>query len=73
MPDALQSGQPQTVSSTARPAPTLSTRLGGLIAWWWKRPRRLDVAVLNDCMLRDVGLDRSVVDRDSTVSFWRLR
>lgn len=35
------------------------------------RGRRF-LASLDDRMLRDIGIDRCTVDRESTVSFWRM-
>jgi uncharacterized protein YjiS (DUF1127 family) len=48
--------------------------LGGFISRWGAgfRDRRL-LARLDDRMLRDLGIDRALVDDDSTASFWRLR
>jgi len=41
---------------------------------WRERVRgRRFLASLDDRTLRDIGLERGAVERDSTVSFWRLR
>jgi uncharacterized protein YjiS (DUF1127 family) len=47
---------------------------GPYVSAWRARlhDRRL-LARLDDCMLRDIGIDRGLVDDDSTASFWRLR
>jgi uncharacterized protein YjiS (DUF1127 family) len=46
---------------------------GGFAAWRQRtRGRRLP-ACLDERMLRDIGIDRDMTERDSTVSFWRLR
>jgi uncharacterized protein YjiS (DUF1127 family) len=37
------------------------------------RRDRQGLARLDDRMLRDIGVERGTVDRDSTASFWRLR
>jgi uncharacterized protein YjiS (DUF1127 family) len=41
----------------------------------WQRPvgNRRDLARLDDAALRDLGLDRSTVEIESTMSYWRLR
>jgi drug/metabolite transporter (DMT)-like permease len=39
----------------------------------WCEPDGRYLANLDDRMLRDIGIDRAVIDDDSTVSFWRLR
>jgi uncharacterized protein YjiS (DUF1127 family) len=43
------------------------------ISWYGTYRDRPRLARLDDRMLRDIGLDRNRADRDSTVSFWRLR
>jgi uncharacterized protein YjiS (DUF1127 family) len=42
-------------------------------AWERRRRNRRLLASFDDRMLRDVGIDRSAAECDSTVSFWRLR
>ena len=44
-----------------------------VISWYRDRRDRLRLARLDDRMLRDIGIDRIRVERDSTASFWRLR
>jgi uncharacterized protein YjiS (DUF1127 family)/uncharacterized membrane protein len=48
-----------------------------LIAWMISRRAharsRQRLAGLDDRLLRDIGIDRTVVDDDSTSAFWRLR
>jgi uncharacterized protein YjiS (DUF1127 family) len=87
MPDTLQSASERTVPPAARsstvadietPAPrdgrsALVSRLVGLLHWWRKRSRRLDLATLNDQSLRDLGLERPAMDAGSAMAFWRLR
>jgi uncharacterized protein YjiS (DUF1127 family) len=46
-----------------------------LVRWLKRRHQRVHdrhiLASLNDRSLRDIGLDRASVDRESTASFWR--
>jgi uncharacterized protein YjiS (DUF1127 family) len=48
-----------------------------LVRWAKRRHERAHdrrlLASLDDRTLRDIGLDRASVDRESTTSFWRLR
>jgi uncharacterized protein YjiS (DUF1127 family) len=49
-------------------------RLVSLLASWHRRRRdRRLVASLDDRALRDLGIDRSMVDNDSILPFWRQR
>ena len=53
----------------------LNRTLAGLVEWLraWnrrRRDRRL-LAGLDDRVLRDMGIDRVAVERDSAMSFWR--
>jgi uncharacterized protein YjiS (DUF1127 family) len=44
-----------------------------ITAWRrYRRDRRL-LASLNERELRDIGIDRSMVENDSAVEFWRWR
>jgi uncharacterized protein YjiS (DUF1127 family) len=47
-------------------------RLASSVASWPRRARiRQHLAALDDGMLRDLGLERSEVEAESTLSFWR--
>jgi len=46
---------------------------GGLAAWRRRSRNERLPACLDERMLRDIGIDRDMAERDSTVSFWRLR
>ena len=51
----------------------LSRLVGSFIAWRVRiRSRRL-LASFDDRMLRDIGIDRARVERESSGSFWRCR
>jgi uncharacterized protein YjiS (DUF1127 family) len=45
----------------------------GLLSWNAYVRDRERLARLDDRLLRDIGIDRTVVDDDSTSWFWRLR
>jgi len=58
----------------------LSVRLGGALVrlvarvLGWNRAHRQRLpAHLGDHALRDIGIDRTMAEDDSTVTFWRLR
>ena len=52
----------------------LPGRLAEAVALWRQSARDQDSLVnLNDRALRDIGLDRSSVERESSMWFWRLR
>jgi uncharacterized protein YjiS (DUF1127 family) len=56
-----------------RPA-RLLVRWVARVSGWRKRRRDLRLlARLDDRSLRDIGIDRATVERESTVSFWRTR
>jgi uncharacterized protein YjiS (DUF1127 family) len=44
----------------------------GVISWSERGRNRRVLASLNDRMLQDIGIDRVVVENDSTSWFWRL-
>lgn len=52
---------------------TLARSVEYVVAWFLDLRDRRRLARLDDRMLRDIGVERSAVDRDSTASFWRLR
>jgi uncharacterized protein YjiS (DUF1127 family) len=58
----------------------VSRLCSGLVRWlarvsaWRKRRRsRRLLASMDDRSLRDIGIDRTKVEDESTVPFWRLR
>jgi uncharacterized protein YjiS (DUF1127 family) len=44
-----------------------------VIAWYRNRGAQRILARLNDRELRDIGIDRATINRDSTPAFWRFR
>jgi uncharacterized protein YjiS (DUF1127 family) len=51
----------------------LARSLEYVVAQYLDRRDRRRLARLDDRMLRDIGVERGAVERDSTASFWRLR
>ena len=43
-----------------------------VVLWNTRRRDRRTLALLSDRSLRDLGIDRDAVDRDSAMSFWRV-
>ena|SRR5579859_4385096 len=73
MPDAMSDAG---ASGSRRRFAAVVSHLAAALAAWRARVRerrRLHLPRLDDRMVRDLGLDRSVVDPDSSASFWRLR
>ena len=52
---------------------TLARSVEYVLSWYRDRRDRRRLARLDDRMLRDIGVERGAVERDSTASFWRLR
>ena len=51
-----------------------ATRLADVILLWQERAtQRAHLATLDDHMLRDLGLSRADVQRETAVPFWRTR
>jgi uncharacterized protein YjiS (DUF1127 family) len=54
-------------------APTLRTRLiESLRAWQQRRRSRRDLLMLDDHLLRDIGLTRDQIATESSKPFWRV-
>jgi uncharacterized protein YjiS (DUF1127 family) len=73
----LETLRPERASAAARLRTILGRTLVRLVEQviardQRRRDRRL-LAILDDRMLRDIGIDRATAESDSTTSFWRLR
>ena len=57
----------------AIPRAVLSRLVEAVIAWRARARGRRLLASFDDRMLRDIGIDRIRVERESSTSFWRCR
>ena len=53
------------------PSDTILFLLSILMLWRWRVRCRRELATLTDHLLRDTGLDRELVRRESSKPFWR--
>ena len=53
------------------PSGTLLSRLGILMLWRWRVRCRRELATLTEHQMRDAGLERELVRRESRKPFWR--
>lgn len=52
------------------PAWRLSQLLALLLTWLWRARSRRELAQLSDAQLRDVGLNRDMINREAEKPFW---
>ena len=52
------------------PAWRLSQLLVLLLTWLWRARSRRELAELSDAQLRDVGLNRDMINREAEKPFW---
>ena len=52
------------------PAWRLSQLLALLLTWLWRARSRRELVKLSDAQLRDVGLNRDMINREAEKPFW---
>ncbi len=62
---------PRQTTPLQRLENAVSTAFDRLLAWQDRARSRRLLRGLDDHMLRDIGIDRSVAEREGSVPFWR--
>ncbi len=62
----------RAVRSRARLGAALVYLVASVVAWRERARGRRILASFDDRMLRDIGIDRARVERESSSSFWRV-